>query len=83
MILAKSYLKNGELALKPKMVASYVIIIDDEKWNACLLGYKPIAMFWFGTIVFLKTTSLSFIWLALLFLSETIFLMCSKNNFLT
>jgi hypothetical protein len=61
------------------MVARCVAIEGGGKWNACLLGYKTIAAFWFAMIVFLKTTSLSFIWLALLFSSETIFEMCSNN----
>jgi hypothetical protein len=60
------------------MVARCVAIEGGGKWNACLLGYKTIAAFWFAMIVFLKTTSLSFIWLALLFSSETIFEMCSS-----
>jgi len=60
------------------MVASCAAIAGDGKWNVCLLGYKTTVVFWFATIDFLKITSLSSIWLALLFLSETIFEMCSS-----
>lgn len=61
------------------MVASYVAIAGDGKWSVCLLGCKTTVEFWFAMIVFLRITSLSFIWLALLFLSETIFEMSSNS----
>ncbi len=47
------------------MVVSYAAIEGDGKWSVCLLGCKTIAASLFVMIVFLKTTSLSFIWLAL------------------
>jgi len=61
------------------MVVNCVAIEGDGKWNACLLGYKTIAVFWFATIIFLRITSLLLIWLVSSFLSVTIFEMCSRN----
>lgn len=58
---------------------SCAAIEGDGRWSVYLLGCKTTAAFWFAMIVFLRITSLSFIWLALLFLSETIFEMSSKE----
>ena len=62
------------------MVASCTAIAGDGKWNDCLLGCKTTVEFWFVMIAFLRITSLSFIWRALLFLSETIFEMSSNKK---
>ncbi len=60
------------------MVASYAAIEGVGKWSAYLLGYKTTAVSLFVMSTFSRITSLSFIWLALSFLSETIFEMCSN-----
>jgi len=46
------------------MVVLYAVTEDAGKWNAYLPGYKTIVAFWFVMTVFLRITSLSFIWLA-------------------